>query len=321
MTQNKPICFVGFDTSNYTTSAAVCTAEGQVIANIKSPLPVEAGACGLRQSDAVFAHLKNLPGVCEQVRAAIADYRVAAVGYSAYPRDVKDSYMPCFLAGKTAATSFAAALGVPLYAFSHQNGHIMAAAYASGQLERLMQGPFIAFHVSGGTTEAVLVTPERGSIAGVTLVGETADLNAGQAIDRIGVAMGLSFPCGRALELLAAESSGKIPKPRISVKGSVCNLSGLENLALKLYNMTGDKALVSAYTLDFVAQTLSQMTENILSEHGRMPVLYAGGVMSNCRIRERLERKFHAYFGSPAFSADNAAGTSLLCRNQFLRGE
>lgn len=229
--------------------------------------------------------------------------------------------MPCFLAGKTAATAFAAAAGVPLYAFSHQNGHIMAAAYASGQLERLMQGPFIAFHVSGGTTEAVLVTPEQGSIQKITLVGETADLNAGQAIDRIGVAMGLDFPCGRALELLASEANGKIPKPRVSVKGSVCNLSGLENLALKLYNMTGNKALVSAYTLDFVAQTLSQMTENILAEHGKMPVLYAGGVMSNCRIRERLERKFHAYFGAPAFSADNAAGTSLLCRNQFMKGE
>ena len=319
--QNKPICYVGFDTSNYTTSAAVCTAEGKVIANIKSPLPVEAGACGLRQSDAVFAHLKNLPDVCEQLRAVVADYTVAAVGYSAYPRDAQGSYMPCFLAGKTAATSFASALGVPLYAFSHQSGHIMAAAYSCGQLERLMQAPFVAFHVSGGTTEAVLVTPCNGGIDKVTLVGETADLNAGQAIDRIGVAMGLSFPCGRAIELLAADAKGKIPKARVSVKGSVCNLSGLENLALKLYNMTGDKALVSAYTLDFVAQTLSQMTENILGEYGRMPVLYAGGVMSNCRIRERLERKFHAYFGAPAFSADNAAGTSLLCRYQHMKGE
>ena len=319
--QTKPICYVGFDTSNYTTSAAVCTEDGRVVANIKSPLPVEAGACGLRQSDAVFAHLKNLPDVCEQLRAVTADYTVAAVGYSAYPRDVEGSYMPCFLAGKSAASAFAAACGVPLYAFSHQNGHIMAAAYSSGQLERLMEGPFVAFHVSGGTTEALLVTPENGTIKDVTLVGETADLNAGQAIDRIGVAMGLSFPCGRAIELLAAEATGKIPKPRISVKGSVCNLSGLENLALGLYNMTGNKPLVSAYTLDFVAQTLSQMTENILIEHGRMPVLYAGGVMSNCRIRERLERKFHAYFGAPAFSADNAAGTSLLCRQQHVKGE
>ena len=319
--QNKPVCFVGFDTSNYTTSAAVCDADGKVIANIKSPLPVEAGACGLRQSDAVFAHVKNLPDVCEQIRAVTSEYTVAAVGYSAYPRDAEGSYMPCFLTGKVAASSFAAACEVPLYAFSHQNGHIMAAAYSSGQMERLMQDRFLAFHVSGGTTEALLVTPQNGSIDQVTLVGETADLNAGQAIDRIGVAMGLSFPCGRAIELLAANATGKIPKPRISVKGCVCNLSGLENLALGLYNMTGNKELVSAYTLDFVAQTLSQMTENILTEHGRMPVLYAGGVMSNCRIRERLERKFHAYFGAPAFSADNAAGTSLLCRNRFLKGE
>ena len=316
--QNKPVCFVGFDTSNYTTSAAVCTEDGKVIANIKSPLPVEAGACGLRQSDAVFAHLKNLPDVCEVLRAVTADYTVAAVGYSAYPRDAEGSYMPCFLAGKTAATSFAAALGVPLYAFSHQNGHIMAAAYASGQMEKLMQGPFVAFHVSGGTTEAVLVTPEHGSIGKVTLVGETADLNAGQAIDRIGVAMGLSFPCGKEMEQLALQCDEKIKGLKTCVRNGNCHLSGLQNICARLWQQTQDRAYVSKYVFAFVGKTLQQMTDALDERFGHLPIVYAGGVMSNRYLQDLLSRRQDTYFAEPQYSADNAAGIALLGRAAFM---
>jgi hypothetical protein len=54
-------CFVGIDTSNYTTSVAIADEQGRIVANLKAPLPVKAGERGLRQSDAVFAHVKNLP--------------------------------------------------------------------------------------------------------------------------------------------------------------------------------------------------------------------------------------------------------------------
>ena len=120
-------CYVGIDASNYTTSAAVCDAEGRVIANIKAPLPVKAGECGLRQSDAVFAHVKNMPRVMEELRTVLRGYRVAAVGVSTRPRNAEGSYMPCFLSGKAAAEAFAAGLDLPVVEFSHQDGHIMAA--------------------------------------------------------------------------------------------------------------------------------------------------------------------------------------------------
>ena len=145
---NKDL-YIGIDTSNYTTSLALCDGEGTVLANLKAPLPVKEGERGLRQSDAVFAHVKNLPPLMAELKLVlrepeIGEESIRGIGFSATPRRSADSYMPCFLAGKTAATSFAAALGVPLYAFSHQNGHIMAAAYASGQMEKLMQGQFTA---------------------------------------------------------------------------------------------------------------------------------------------------------------------------------
>ena len=310
-------CFVGIDTSNYTTSAAVCTRAGEVIANIKAPLPVKSGECGLRQSDAVFAHVKNLPSVMEELRAYVSDKRVLAVGYSAFPRDAQDSYMPCFLAGRAAAESFAAALQLPTFGFSHQDGHIMAALYSSGASEQLLQAPFAAFHVSGGTTEVLYATPRREGFS-VELIGETEDLNAGQAIDRVGVMMGLQFPCGREMEALAKECNKKLARPRICVRNGRCNLSGLQNLAKKLWEETGDPAAVSAYVFSFIGETLAAMTAEIDEKYPNLPIVYAGGVMSNLGLQKRLGARENTYFAAAQFSADNAAGTALLCRQKYL---
>ena len=307
------IGYVGFDTSNYTTSAAVCTQDGEVIANIRVPLPVKDGECGLRQSDAVFSHTKNLPVVCRALREATVGMKIAAVGCSVRPRSVDGSYMPCFLAGRAAAESFSAALQIPLQAFSHQDGHIMAAMYSAGVAERLMQTSFAAFHVSGGTTEVVLATPnERGF--SVELLGGSADLHAGQAIDRVGVMMGLSFPCGKELERLAAQNEKKVPTPKISVKDGVSHFSGLENMARKLWDETQDASLVSAFVLEFCAKSLQKMTEWIDRNHKEIPVVYGGGVMSNRYLQSVLSKREHTFFAAPEFSADNAAGIALLTR-------
>ena len=311
--------WLGIDTSNYTTSAAFCDGEGRVIANLKVPLPVREGECGLRQSDAVFAHVKNMPQLMAKCREALGDvYTPVAVGVSATPRDVEGSYMPCFLSGQAVASAVSAAMDIPMYTFSHQNGHIRAALYSAGCASELMGKPFCAFHVSGGTTEVLRVTPTETSFS-VEQVGGTADINAGQAIDRVGVMLGLRFPCGPALEKLAAENTAKVPKPRITVRDGVCNLSGLENLASKLYAERGDRALVAAYVLTFIGDTLVRMTEHLLEKYPETPVLYAGGVMSNRYLQERLAHACRAFFAEPAFSADNAAGICLLCREHDMR--
>ena len=192
---------MGVDTSNYTTSVALMYSDGELIANIKEPLPVKLGECGLRQSDAVFSHIKNLPKAMERATQALAGERVCAIGVSERPRNVSGSYMPCFLAGLSAATSAAASSAVPLYKFSHQCGHIMAAVYSS-KAYRVLESPFLAFHLSGGTTELVRAMKSEEGFS-CEIVGGTLDINAGQLIDRVGVAMGLSFPCGKELEAIA----------------------------------------------------------------------------------------------------------------------
>ncbi len=314
--------FCGVDTSNYTTSLALCNESGRVVANFKEPLPVKPGECGLRQSDAVFAHTKNLPLVTGRLREwlvaeGLDGSAISAYGVSASPRDAEGSYMPCFLTGVAVASAMADASGTPLYRFSHQNGHIMAALYSSGSEELMGAGAHIAFHVSGGTTEALLVEPKEWAFS-VRIIGGTRDLNAGQAVDRTGVMLGCRFPCGPALEKLAEQSKKTYKFARLPVKDGWCNLSGVQNLAEKQLADGAASPDIAAYLLDYLAETLSNMARQLRGAFGELPIVWGGGVMSNRRIRGRLEALGGCRFAEPAFSADNAAGTALLCRRRYL---
>ena len=316
--------FLGIDTSNYTTSSALCDEDGRVLLNVKLPLFVKDGERGLRQSDAVFQHIKNLPIAAKAVGDFLRDndYTVAAVGYSAYPRGIEGSYMPCFLAGESSAVYAAETACVPLYKTSHQAGHIMAAVYSSctnnnADMHELVNKEFIAFHVSGGTTDLLLVKPDACEIFDITHIGGTKDINCGQAIDRAGVMMGFKFPCGPELDNAALTYSGKTETMRLSVSGTECNLSGLENKSAELFAKNGDKAETSAYVLDYIARTLETLTLNAISKYGEKSIIYAGGVMSSKFIKKRLEK--YGMFADAAFSSDNAAGVSLITREKYYR--
>ncbi len=292
--------FLGVDTSNYTTSLAVSMG-GNIEKSIRLPLGVSEGERGLRQSDAVFQHTVNLPKAFE----LLGKISPSAVGVSAAPRDNEGSYMPCFLSGVAAATAVASTFGVPLYRFSHQAGHIAAALY-SCRREELHHSRFLAFHVSGGTTELTLVDNGR-----ITLLGGTKDISCGKAIDRIGVLMGLRFPCGKELDMLSSDpSSAKAGK--ICVDGFSFNLSGLENKAEKLLHDGAEKTYVADYVLSHITAVLTRLTENALNAYGDMPIIYAGGVMSNRYIKKTLSGRFGGLFAESEFSCDNAAGIARL---------
>lgn len=313
----KADCFLGIDTSNYTTSLAFCDWDGRIVANLKCPLPVKEGARGLRQSDAVFLHTQNIPPLFRMAEPCFEKYRPVAVGVSSVPRRQEGSYMPCFLSGRAVAAALGAALGVPVFEFSHQNGHIMAAYYASGAPASVAEDAFLAFHVSGGTTEVLLVRPDGDDFC-CEIVGGTADMNAGQAVDRVGVAMGISFPCGPEMERLALRcTEGDLPKMRPCVKDGRCNLSGLENKAIRLFSETGNKEKTARFVLNYIAETLALITEQIRGRYPSLPVIYGGGVMS-CSILQKRLAGCDVYFAEPAFSSDNAAGVALLARRRFL---
>ena len=295
---------LGIDTSNYTTSFSLAR-DGEIICNLKEPVFVGDGQRGVRQSDAVFSHVKNIPTLSKKLRSYIGDGdKIDAVSVSVSPRDQEGSYMPCFLSGIAAANSISGVTGVPIYEFSHQRGHIYAALYSSGATE-LYGKKFIAFHVSGGTTEVLLVNGKE-----ISIIGGTRDLTAGQLIDRGGVYMGLSFPCGAKIEELA--KNGKTPKVKLSVSGCFCNMSGAENKVKKMMEEDASKEDISAYIIEFVRANLDKITNNVIEEYGKLPLVFSGGVMSCKAIKDHFEKKYGAYFASPEFSSDNAAGIALL---------
>lgn len=301
---------LGIDTSNYTTSLSLITTDGKLLANIKEPLPVKAGERGLRQSDAVFAHVKNLPLVMKRARDIIGEREVVAVGASERPRNVDGSYMPCFLCGISARDSIVAATGALSFGFSHQCGHLMAVLFGAGRTDLLLKS-FVGFHISGGTTEMLSVTG-NGTSFYAELIGGTNDLNAGQVIDRVGVYMGLKFPCGKEMEGLAQSFSGKLPRKKVSVSGYSFNLSGLENIAIKLYDDTCDKELVSAFVFEYISNALIGVCDNYEKERGKTNFVFAGGVMSNSIIKSKLSSRYDAIFAEPSLSADNAVGIAAL---------
>jgi N6-L-threonylcarbamoyladenine synthase len=272
-------------------------------------LPVKENACGLRQSDAVFHHTQQLYALYSELVDNIDCSKIKAVGVSSKPRPVEGSYMPCFTVGINVARIIGATLGVPVYEFSHQEGHISSAILSSKHTE-LFNKDFIGFHVSGGTTEAVLAKP-NGSGFSLDIVAQTLDLNAGQAIDRVGVMLGLQFPCGIALEKLALAYNGKINvKP--TLKDCNCCLSGLENLCKNMYNKGDSKEKIAFFCLKYIDATLTKMTEKLLEKYGDLTLLYSGGVMSDSIIRNTLETKFNGIFATPELSSDNAVGIAYL---------
>ena len=306
---------LGIDTSNYTTSAAVFgngTAE-----NRGKLLTVPEGALGLRQSDALFQHVKRLHLMVEQLRTDGAMGRIDAVGASTRPREVEGSYMPCFLAGEGQGRGIAAVLGVPFYAHSHQQGHLAAAAWSAGRLD-LLDSSFLAWHLSGGTTELLLVRPEGTSVS-AEIIGGTSDLSAGQLIDRTGVLLGLQFPAGKALDALYPEADDS-SFFRVKLNDLNFSLSGMENKVKGLAERGEKPANIARFTIDTIMNVLLRATQEAQKRWPGLPVLCSGGVASNRQIRDGMERICGAVFAQPQYATDNALGVAILTHRALERG-
>ena len=304
---------LGIDTSNYTTSAAVF--DGTDGSNAGRLLEVRPGELGLRQSDALFQHVKALPGRLEQLAREGWLKDIAAVGASTRPRAVEDSYMPCFLVGESQGRALAAALGVPFFPCSHQQGHIAAAAWSAGRLE-LLDRPMLAWHLSGGTTELLHVEPDGVNVR-ATRIGGTSDISAGQLIDRTGVLLGLPFPAGKGLDTLARE--GEDSSFAVRLDGFTFSLSGMENKAKTMLEKGAAPADVARFALLTVAQVVYRATRAALERYPGLPVLCSGGVASNSLLRQVMA-PLEAVFAPPQYSTDNAMGTAILAWRAVKEG-
>ena len=297
---------IGIDTSNYTTSIAYF--DGVSGVNCSKLLPVKQGELGLRQSDAVFAHIKSLPELSGRLFSDSSMDSVTAVGVSTRPRAVEGSYMPCFMVGYSHAKLIADLLGVPLIEVSHQQGHVTASLWSAGHLE-LMDQPHLAWHLSGGTTELLLVEPE-GKNVNCTKIGGTTDISAGQLIDRTGQLLELPFPSGKHIDALSADAQMK-ETFKVKCPGLEFSLSGVQNKVQQFHEKHGIPAETAAFALRCVAGAVSKATENALKEYPGFRVVFSGGVASNSMLR-RLTAQFDPIFSQPQYSTDNAMGVAVL---------
>ena len=308
---------LGLDTSNYTTSAAVFDGEGG--RNQGRLLEVRPGELGLRQSDALFQHVKHLPEVVEALLGEGGLGTVQAVGASTRPRAVEGSYMPCFLAGASQGQVLSQVLGVPFYAFSHQQGHLAAAAWSAGRLD-LLDRPFLAWHLSGGTTELLRVEPEEDGVAvRAEILGGTSDISAGQLIDRTGVLLGLPFPAGKGVEKLSRQAQ-KREYYKVKVNGLTFSLSGMENKVRQMVQRGEEPAEIAWFAQETVCRVVQACTKAAMEQCPGLPVLCSGGVASNGRLKELLRQNCGALFAQPQFSTDNAMGTAILTWRALERG-
>lgn len=298
---------LAFDTSNYTTSTAYFSPQGHFQA--RKLLDVPEGALGLRQQDALFQHVKRLPGLTGELFDQNLG-QIVAVGASTAPRETEGSYMPCFLAGSAQAQVTARAMGVPFYPWSHQQGHLAAAAWSAGHLELLDQ-PFLAWHLSGGTTELLKVAPLGNAVTAEKL-GGTTDISAGQLIDRAGVLLGIPFPAGKGLDALAREARGAVKPYDVKAENFTFSLSGMENKVHTLAQAGEEPKEIARFVLDTLAGVIRRVTVAAQNAYPGLPVLCSGGVASNSRLREGLTQFCQAVFAPPEFSTDNAMGVAVL---------
>ena len=297
---------LGFDTSNYTTSIAFFDGVGGE--NISKLLPVKAGELGLRQSDAVFSHTKSLPELSGRLFSHVQDCRIDAVGVSTRPRAVDGSYMPCFTVGYSHAKLISDLLGVPLVEVSHQQGHVAASLWSANRLDLLDQ-PHLAWHLSGGTTELLLVEPEGKNVR-CTRIGGTSDISAGQLIDRTGQLLGLPFPSGKHLDQLSQTADAK-EVFKVKCPDMEFSFSGVQNKVQQFHEKNGKHDETAAYALRCVAMAVSLATANASQRYPGLPIVFSGGVASNSLLRHSLIQ-FDPVFAQPEFSTDNAMGVAVL---------
>ena len=297
---------IGFDTSNYTTSIAYF--DGSDGVNCSKLLSVKPGELGLRQSDAVFQHTKSLPELSGRLFSHISAESITAVGVSTRPRAVEGSYMPCFMVGYSHAKLLADALGVPLLECSHQQGHIAASVWSAGRMDLIHQD-HLAWHLSGGTTELLLVHASNGQID-CEKIGGTTDISVGQLIDRTGQLLQLPFPSGKHIDAISREAKMDAVF-RVKCCDSEFSISGVQNKVQQFYDQHPDAAETAGYAMRCVCNVIYRATDNAMKQYPGLPVVFSGGVASNSMLRSVLS-PLDPIFAQPQYSTDNAMGVAVL---------
>lgn len=305
--------YLGIDTSNYTTSMAVVDENNQIKSDLRRILEVKQGERGLRQSEAFFQHCNSFPQMFSRLSTEVDVKDLAAVAVSTQPRYIDKSYMPVFRAGYNYAQVLSMTLDIPLIKCSHQEGHIY-----SGMVPLGLTPPFLAVHLSGGTTDLLDIRESDAYRLNINTIASSSDLHCGQFVDRLGVHMGLSFPAGKELDYLSLSATKELVIPSF-VKDGKPSFSGPLTAAIKLVDAGENKEDVALALFKCIAKTVEKMLKYGVDLTGLNNIMLVGGVASNTFIRETLNKKFKGkiFFAPAGLSADNAVGIAFMGKKEL----
>jgi N6-L-threonylcarbamoyladenine synthase len=309
-------CFLGIDTSNYTTSIAVVDQKRNLLFDARKLLTIQSGQRGLRQSDAFFQHIHNMPILFQKLSNTLKNYNIQGISVSSRPRPVEKSYMPVFRAGQSFGKSMAYLFNCTYQEYSHQENHIESAKWSLHA--PIATEAFIGVHISGGTTEILYVKNNEEASYKIDIIGGTTDISAGQFIDRMGVKLGFNFPAGKDMDRLAMDQTVRHTlKLPVSVKDTYISFSGPETMAYKLLQQNENKTIAAQVVLKCIAQSLEKAIINSCRKMGLNQILIMGGVAASqylrCYLSEHLaKRNYMVHFGEGQYCTDNAVGVALL---------
>ena len=317
MTQRNNI-ILGIDTSCYTTSIAAISLDREIILNEKIILKVKKDNKGLRQSEAVFQHVNNMGEISKSINENLKNYNVVGICVSTKPRPVDNSYMPVFSVGYNFAKLLSSINNCPLYETTHQENHIEASLFNNNLINK---NKFLAVHVSGGTTEILLVEKDRNDY-NIDIVGGSLDVSFGQLVDRLGVSLNYNFPCGKYIDDNALRCEEKIKEGlKTSVKEGYMNLSGIENQINKIIN-DYNKEYLSKILLDTLVRSMYKSLIYICNKYNIDEVVFGGGVSASGYIKKELSEKLRRekiklYFTDKEYATDNGVGCAIIGLNQI----
>ncbi|AKC32545.1 tRNA (adenosine(37)-N6)-threonylcarbamoyltransferase complex transferase subunit TsaD [Candidatus Pantoea carbekii] len=313
---------LGIETSCDDTGIAIYDDQYGLVANqLYSQAKLHAKYGGIVPELAARNHVhRTIPLIQAALReSAIFPKQIDAIAYTAGP-----GLIGALIVGASIACALAFAWNIPSIPIHHLEGHLFSPMLE----ENPPKFPFVALLISGGHTQLFQVT----NIGKYNLLGESIDDAVGEAFDKTAKLLGLDYPGGAILSLLAKKGRAgrfNFPRPMTDRPGLNFSFSGLKTFAAITIsqNQLNDqmRADIARAFEDAVIDTLIIKSMRALKETGLKRLVIAGGVSANFALRKRMRKKIEDYNGEmfcarPNFCTDNGAMIAYVGMVHFKRG-
>lgn len=323
------VIILAIESSCDDTSAAVMR-DGVLLSNVTASQAVHNAYGGVVPELASRAHQQNIVPVVDQ---ALKQANVQAQDLSAIAVTLGPGLMGSLLVGVSFAKGMATSLSIPLIETNHLQGHVLAHFIRKeGDNHPIPPYPYLCLLVSGGNSQIVRVDAYNR----MTILGQTIDDAAGEAIDKCAKVMGLGYPGGPIIDKLARRGNPKafaFSKPHVA--GLDYSFSGLKTSFLYFLrdSLKNDPEFIEHHKVDLAASIekavvdiLMKKLTQAVKETGIRHVALAGGVSANTALREAFKARqssgtWNIYIPEFGYTTDNAAMIAITGYYKYLDGE